>query len=116
MLVFSYNNHESFESLGQWISDAHNLCHPQAKIMLVGNKSDLIDERRVSKTEIEEFAQSNRIEFIETSAKLNTNVAEAFYRCARSILQGIAANEIRLNTNVPQLDKKSNDNDDSCSC
>ena len=64
--------------------------------MLIGNKTDLTDMREIRKSEVEIFARNHKLEYIETSAKENINVSEAFYRTARSVLQGVMANEIKL--------------------
>ena len=96
LLVFAYNSHTSFVALEDWINDAKSLCNPNAKIMLIGNKTDLTDMREISKSEVELFARNHKLEYIETSAKENINVSEAFYRTARSVLQGVMANEIKL--------------------
>jgi GTPase SAR1 family protein len=46
--------------------------------MLVGNKTDLKDQRDVSEEEGREFAKKSSLLFIETSAKDNVRVSEAF--------------------------------------
>ena len=46
--------------------------------ILVGNKCDLEDERKIETEEGEKLANENRMKFIETSAKDSTNVTEAF--------------------------------------
>lgn len=53
--------------------------------MIVGNKSDLRDQRRVDTNEARQFAQTKKALFLETSAKDNTNVQEAFNQIAREI-------------------------------
>ncbi|EAX84628.1 small GTP-binding protein, putative [Trichomonas vaginalis G3] len=96
LIVFSYNNHHSFEGLEDWIVDVRNYCHPKAKILLVGNKIDLESERTVSKAEIEQFSNNNRLEYIETSAKTNANVTEAFHKAARNVFQSVVTKEIQI--------------------
>ena len=46
--------------------------------ILVGNKCDLEDERKIETEEGEKLANENRMKFIETSAKDSTNVTKAF--------------------------------------
>jgi small GTP-binding protein len=96
LLVFSYENTVSFDHLESWLNDVRSLCHPNAKVILVGNKSDLIEERNITNSQITQFAQSNNLEFIEASAKDNSNVSEAFYNLAREILNSVKSNEINL--------------------
>mmetsp|Transcript_25393 Transcript_25393/g.100230 ORF Transcript_25393/g.100230 Transcript_25393/m.100230 type:complete len:82 (-) Transcript_25393:1407-1652(-) len=47
-------------------------------IMLVGNKSDLTNQRQVRTDEGKAFASTNGLSFIETSALDASNVNEAF--------------------------------------
>ncbi len=63
-------------------------------IVLIGNKSDKVEERKVSKEEAEAFAQNNNIDYIETSAKEFINVDEAFEYIAKNIQQKIKDNII----------------------
>ena len=49
---------------------------PDVKLLLIGNKCDLEERRVVSSERGEEFAQSQGIPFMETSAKTNHNIDE----------------------------------------
>ena len=53
--------------------------------LLVGNKCDLRDEKRVDQQTAKDFADSMEVPFIETSAKTATNVEETFVMMARAI-------------------------------
>ena len=57
--------------------------------MLVGNKVDLEDEARaVTKLQAEEWCdQSGNIDFLETSARDNKNIEEAFLKLAERALK-----------------------------
>lgn len=115
LIVFSYNNHKSFEGLEDWIADVRNYCHPKARILLVGNKIDLEDERNVSKAEIEQFSTTNHLEYIETSAKTNANVKEAFHKAARNVFQYVITNEIHIGVQ-PTLYEPQEEEDKSKCC
>merc|ERR1712130_713813 len=54
-------------------------------MVLVGNKCDLNEERRVSTTEGQDLAKSFGCSLFETSAKARINVEEAFYELVREI-------------------------------
>ena len=49
-----------------------------ARIILVGNKSDLSESRAVSTEQGNELAESLGIQYFETSAKDNTNIKQTF--------------------------------------
>lgn len=56
-----------------------------APVMLVGNKSDRITEREVSTQEGNALAKELGCDFVEGSAKTNTNVDRAFYDVVRRL-------------------------------
>ena len=53
--------------------------------VLIGNKSDWSDKRAVSEENGRELAEELGIKFIETSAKINEGVEDAFFTLARSV-------------------------------
>ena len=60
--------------------------------LLLGNKSDLKDSRRVTKEEGQELCKElNAIEFIETSAKYGDNVEKAFHKLVDTIIDRSSA-------------------------
>ncbi len=57
------------------------------KKLLVGNKSDIIERRKVTYEEGMELAKQYKIDFIETSAKNSTNIENAFLNLSKNILE-----------------------------
>ena len=53
--------------------------------MLVGNKSDLDEQRKVSKQDGLSFAERNRVAFYEVSAKNGSNVDLIFAKIAEEL-------------------------------
>jgi Fe2+ transport system protein B len=53
--------------------------------ILIGNKSDWTDKRAVTEEEGRELAEELGIKFIETSAKVNEGVEDAFFTLARYV-------------------------------
>ena len=66
-------------------------------LALVGNKSDAIDDRKVSTEEAQSFAQDNDMLYIETSAKTGQNVPSAFEKVATQIYEKVENGEIDVN-------------------
>ncbi|XP_072014429.1 uncharacterized protein [Amphiura filiformis] len=52
---------------------------------IVGNKSDLQQEREVSRQEVESFASATGAIFVETSAKTGDNIDDIFEEIARRV-------------------------------
>ena len=80
-VVFDITNRSSFEK-AQKLLDSVN---PRASSILIGNKVDLHDYRKVSYEEGRLLARIHRLEYIETSARLNYNVDEAFQLLINSV-------------------------------
>ena len=84
MMVYAINNRESFLHINQWLKEVRVQSHPDVKILLIGNKADLENERAVTKDEAEKFKEENQIlYFEETSAKTGLNAKEVFAEAAR---------------------------------
>ena len=65
--------------------DYSNGADKDTFIMLIGNKSDLIDKRIVSKEEAQTKAEQYNIAFLETSAKNGDNIEKAFTELVEQI-------------------------------
>ncbi|XP_048664770.1 ras-related protein Rab-17 isoform X2 [Marmota marmota marmota] len=84
LLVYDITRKDSFHKARQWLADLEKELHPgEGVVMLVGNKTDLGEQREEGK----EFAESNKLLFMETSAKLNLQVSEVFSTVAQELLQ-----------------------------
>ncbi|KAF5397823.1 Ras small monomeric GTPase Rab6 [Paragonimus heterotremus] len=70
----------------KWIDDVRNERGSDVIIMLVGNKTDLSDKRKVTTEEGERLAKDLSVMFIETSAKAGYNVKSLFRRIATELL------------------------------
>jgi Ras-related protein Rab-14 len=44
-------------------------------VVLIGTKSDLVEDRKIPKAQLESFAQANGLVYIETSAKTGDGVS-----------------------------------------
>ena len=54
--------------------------------ILIGNKSDWTDKRAVTEEQGRELANELGVKFMETSAKVNEGVEEAFFTLARCVV------------------------------
>jgi len=60
----------------------HNKTMP---IVIVGNKSDLVEQRKVNKADAEQLAKELKCPFFEASARDRHNVEEAFFEVVREM-------------------------------
>lgn len=85
LLVYDVTDRETFESLKRWLSEVHGNADPNIKLMLVGNKSDLEDQRAVETEEGTAFAQRHGLAFMEASAKSGDAVNDSFEKVIEEI-------------------------------
>ncbi|XP_041641881.1 intraflagellar transport protein 27 homolog [Cheilinus undulatus] len=84
-LVFDLTNEQSFANCGQWMERVRAHCQGrQVSGVLVGNKSDLSARREVQASVAQEWAQSQGLEYHETSAKEKENCDAPLLSLARS--------------------------------
>lgn len=90
VLVFDMTNPKSFDSLESWKDEfliQSSPSDPDAfPFVVLGNKVDEKEKRRVSAAKAEAFCGS-KISYFETSAKQATNVSAAFEEIARKAMQ-----------------------------
>ncbi|MFX1280139.1 MAG: GTP-binding protein [Promethearchaeota archaeon] len=79
LLIFDLTNSATFEHLPGWIEEVRANVKTEIPLLLVGNKSDLVDQRAVSLGEINEFTRNFNLFYMETSAKTGEGVGDCFY-------------------------------------
>lgn len=87
IMVYDVTNQESFEHVEEWLSEVDRYANEGTAKLLVGNKADLVEERRVSEETAQRFAEKLGIPFLETSAKTATNVDAAFLTMAKELIK-----------------------------
>ncbi|WFD23105.1 GTP-binding protein [Malassezia equina] len=97
LLVFDVTDEKSFQNIRNWYRDVQQHASEGACKILVGNKCDWEEKRAVTKEQGEQLAEELGMQYIETSAKANTNVDEAFFKLAQQVKdhlvdQGITSN------------------------
>jgi len=89
ILVYDISNRETFEHISNWIEDCIAQSPKTVFMVLVGNKSDLNENRKVTFEEGQEMAKNNNLLFFETSAKTGENVDKIFEDSAKEIYNKI---------------------------
>jgi len=83
-LVYDVTDERSFDHIRAWHSDIEQHA-PGVNKILIGNKSDCTGTRAVTEEQGRALAEELGIEFLETSAKINEGVEEAFFQLAGDI-------------------------------
>ena len=78
LLVYDITNPKSFENLDKWLSDLKTNGEEKISIILLGNKSDLEEERKITTEQGKEKAEFYKLAFMETSALNGNNIEKAF--------------------------------------
>ena len=86
-IVYDITNEASFESISTWYEQAVKEAGKDVSLILVGNKCDLENERKVSKEQGEEKAKTMNASFFETSALSKVNIDDIFNEIVNNIYQ-----------------------------
>ena len=86
LLIFDVTDKESFKNLSNWLIEIEKNGNKNVLKLLIGNKTDLEDKRVISYNQGKEFADTYGLKYIETSAKKNMNVKEAFETLGRELM------------------------------
>ena len=87
LVVYDITDRDSFTNLTSWLIEIEKNANKNVFKLLIGNKNDLESERKVTTEEGKEFADSNGMKFIETSAKTADKVYEAFELLTQEIIK-----------------------------
>lgn len=87
MVVFDLTKQDSFQNVAVWVEEFQRHTPPDHPIVLVGNKSDLDHQRKVTRQQATELAEQLHLSYMETSALNATNVEEAFLLLVNNIYQ-----------------------------
>ena len=79
ILVFDLTDQKSFDDLKNiWLKDIKNYADKNIQILIVGNKVDLIEERKVTESQVINFCREKDYKYIDASAKEGTNILKIF--------------------------------------
>ena len=119
LLVYDITRKSTFENIDNWLIDLRTNADKDILIVLIGNKSDLLDNREVSSEDAQTKAEQYNIAYMETSAKSGDNISKAFtelveqiYKTKISMLQSDVQiednNEDGVNLNKEEKKTKKN--------
>ena len=107
-LVYDVTNSDSFYNISKWNEDVEKYGTEDVKRVIVGNKSDLFN-KMVDFDSGQKVSDALGVPFVETSAKQNCNVDQAFLTMVKGIKQTVEKRINKENTldvvNVGKGDK-----------
>src|SRR5207245_2355794 len=74
IVVFDITQRDTYEKVSFWLKEIQMYDKKNPIIVQVGNKIDLKHLRMVETVEAKEYAESNKIKYFETSAKLSDGI------------------------------------------
>ena len=105
VLLYAIDNRESFINAENWLKELKGQASPDVKIMIVGNKCDLEDERKVSFDEGKEFKEKNHLDFfMETSAQTGFNVKNFLIEAAEILYKDYLVNKNSYDKDMDSID------------
>jgi small GTP-binding protein len=85
IIVYDVTRQDSFDKVTDWITEVRRFV-PTVPLIVVGNKCDR-DDRQVSTEAGQALASNQGLIFLETSAKMNTNIETAFQELSKKLIE-----------------------------
>ena len=84
-IVYDITNESSFNNVEKWYEYVQKEAGKNISIILVGNKCDLENERKITKEKGQEKAKNLKCAFFETSALSGVNISQIFEELTNNI-------------------------------
>ena len=87
ILIFDVTNVKSYENIKKWINEIKEEISEKVAIVLIGNKIDNVQERKISKEQGDKLASEIGVKFFETSAKTGEGINESVFFLVKKIFE-----------------------------
>ena len=87
ILIFDVTNVKSYENIKKWINEIKEEISEKVAIVLIGNKIDNVQERKISREQGDKLASEIGVKFFETSAKTGEGVKDLFVTIANKVYE-----------------------------
>ena len=112
LLVFSLTDRDSFECLSDLVNRLMSYLGEMPILFVVGNKNDLVEERKVESEQAELYAKEIGAFYYEVSAKTGFGIEELFNRVAEESYNKL----IHENNEQPSINLSNNDSHNNSKC
>ena len=93
IIIYDITNKNSFNSISNWVENIKELASHDNKNIILGNKCDLENMRKINKEEGDKIAKKYNCQFFEVSAHTGKNIDKSFLCLVQSILQDVNTSE-----------------------
>ena len=100
IIVYDITNDDSFNNVESWMNEVVKKGKKDIQFLLLGNKSDLVNDRLVSEEKGIEKARELNMRLFEASALDKTNVNEAFNYLIKEIYLDVRREKMNNNNNL----------------
>lgn len=97
IIVYDVTSESSFRATKEWIEECKKYTNNNIHLVLVGNKIDLVEQRKITMEEGKNFADENGMTFFETSALTGENIEKIFFDSCKIINENLDKNFYDLN-------------------
>jgi len=118
LLCYDATDRKTFMNVSSWISQITEHAEDGLACVLVSTKSDMTDKIVVTEQEAKALADKHGMKYLATSAKMNTNVTEAFETLAKEALKTYSNNtpKVKGDTVKPAANDKGGKAAAGCGC
>ena len=122
LITYDVTNKESFDKIYYRVKTVKKNINDKnnTKIVLIGNKIDLKEEREISEDDGKKIAKEYNMNYYETSAKENIGINELMKDVIKDILNGKSkeenTNKNGINNKEIKLKENNRENERGCSC
>ena len=122
LIVFDLSRRATFDNVTRWFNHAQWIWNeeeerfvgplPITKMLLIGNKMDKKNERKVTQAEAEALANEYQVEYVETSAKSGEHVLDTFIKLSKTLFndqQRFEQDEIKRQDELIKFNRKRED-------
>ena len=92
IIVYDITSESSFKATKDWIEECKKYTKDSIHLVLVGNKIDLVKQRKVTMEEGKNLAEENGMAFYETSALTGENIEKIFFDSCKIINENMDKN------------------------
>ena len=108
ILIYDVTVKSTYENIKNWIRTIREEVSPKVTIVLVGNKIDDEENRKVTKEEGEAMAKECKVPYYDCSAKTGENMDEIFNDIVKKIVENYTNLDEHATTLNQQKEKKKN--------